>query len=204
MLGLIYAVLIYAICNSQYVIAVIPFFHCSSVQFYCPMLPQFVLASASPGRRQLLIAAGIQPFVYPSRFDEDQIQLSNPSELVQALSKAKAESVAASFENAVVLGCDSVLAFQGVIYGKPKSRQEAVQRLQQMRGKEGELYTGHTLIAPRQTKTLVRVQVTRVFFAALCRSLYHRWQRQPICGKNRRVPYQCDWPEHAPVARNAQ
>ena len=76
--------------------------------------PQFVLASASPASRQLLLNAGIQPFVSPSQFDEDKITLSDPKALVKALSLGKAEAVAPLFPNAVVLGCDSVLAFDGV------------------------------------------------------------------------------------------
>lgn len=127
--------------------------------------PQFVLASASPGRRQLLLNAGIQPFVSPSRFDEDSVQLSNPADLVKALSRGKADVVAPLFPEAVVLGCDSVLALDGVIYGKPETPTEAIQRWHQMRGRMAELFSGHTLIAPGQTKTLVRCQVTRVFFA---------------------------------------
>ncbi|NEP15963.1 MAG: septum formation inhibitor Maf [Leptolyngbya sp. SIO4C1] len=129
--------------------------------------PQFVLASASPARRQLLINAGIQPFVCPSKFDEDQIQLTEPAALVKALSRSKAETVAPQFQHAVVLGCDSVLALDGVIYGKPETPEAAVQRWQQMRGRVAELHTGHTLVAPQQVRTVVRSQVTRVFFAQI-------------------------------------
>ncbi len=126
--------------------------------------PQFVLASASPGRRQLLLNAGVQPFVSPSKFDEDQITLTDPCALVQALSLGKAEAVAPLFPNAVVLGCDSVLAFNDVIYGKPETPEAAVQRWCQMRGQVGELFTGHTLISPQAIKTLTRCQVTKVHF----------------------------------------
>lgn len=130
--------------------------------------PQFVLASASPARRQLLLNAGIQPFVSPSRFDEDQISLSDPAALVKALSLGKAGVVAPLFPNAVVLGCDSVLAFDGKIYGKPETPADAVMRWQQMRGQVGELLTGHTLVAPQAAKTLTRCQVTQVHFAWVC------------------------------------
>ena len=130
-------------------------------------VPQFVLASASPARRQLLVSAGIQPFVQPSRFDESKVQLSDPAELVQVLSKGKAEAVAPQFSSALVLGCDSVLAFEGRIYGKPESPEAAIARWRQMRGQVGELYTGHALIAPNRENTLVCLQVTRVFFAAV-------------------------------------
>lgn len=125
---------------------------------------QFVLASASTARRKLLIEAGIQPFVYPSNFDEDQVVISDPPRLVQALAKGKAEMVAPVFPNALVLGCDSVLAIDGIIYGKPESRAEAIARWQQMRGGSGELHTGYALIAPGQ-EPLVKSRMTRVFFA---------------------------------------
>jgi septum formation protein len=127
---------------------------------------QFVLASASVARRKLLIDAGIQPFVCPSNFDEDQVVIQDPQQLVQALAKGKAEAVAPQFPNALVLGCDSVLSIDGVIYGKPESKAEAVARWQQMRGGSGELYTGYALIAPGR-EALVNYRMTRVFFAQL-------------------------------------
>jgi len=125
---------------------------------------QFVLASASVARRKLLIDAGIQPFVCPSDFDEDQVVIRDPKELVQVLARGKAEMVAPQFPNSLVLGCDSVLTIDGVIYGKPESEAEAIARWQQMRGGSGELYTGYALIAPG-TEALVRYRMTRVFFA---------------------------------------
>ncbi|CAN5689004.1 Maf family protein [soil metagenome] len=125
---------------------------------------QFVLASASVARRKLLVEAGIQPFVCPSNFDEDQVKIRDPQQLVQVLAKGKATTVAPQFPKALVLGCDSVLAIDGVIYGKPESREEATARWQQMRGGIGELYTGYALIAPGRDP-LVNYRMTRVFFA---------------------------------------
>lgn len=128
---------------------------------------QFVLASASSARRKLLTDAGIAAYICPSNFDEDQIQLTDPGELVLVLAQSKAEAVAPQFANALVLGCDSVLAFDGDIYGKPESADEAIARWQQMRGRMGELFTGHALIDTQQQKSVARCQVTRVFFASV-------------------------------------
>lgn len=125
---------------------------------------QFVLASASVARRKLLIDAGIQPFVCPSDFDEDQVVISDVQALVQVLARGKAEAVAPQFPNSLVLGCDSVLSIGGVIYGKPESPEEAIARWRDMRGGCGELYTGYALIAPGK-EPLVRYRMTRVFFA---------------------------------------
>lgn len=131
------------------------------------MLPKFVLASASPARRRLLQNAGIDPIVQPSHFDESQVQTTNAANLVQTLAQGKAEAVAADQTGALILGCDSVLALNGEIHGKPTDSAEAIARWQQMRGRVGELYTGYALIDQVQQKTLVRYRVTWVHFAAV-------------------------------------
>jgi septum formation protein len=129
---------------------------------------KFILASASPARRQLLQSAGIQPVVQQSDFDESQIQITDCYQLVQTLAQRKAEVVAAQLqEPALVLGCDSLLALEGEIYGKPKDTEEATSRWRQMRGRTGDLLTGHALVDLTQGKSLVRVQVTQVEFANL-------------------------------------
>jgi septum formation protein len=130
-------------------------------------LPHFVLASASPARRKLLQIAGIEPLVKQSNFDESQIQERDPERLVQILAQAKAETVAREFDNALILGCDSVLAVNGEIHGKPQSLTEAIARWQQMRGKCGILYTGHVLIDLPQEKILSRCGITKVYFARI-------------------------------------
>lgn len=132
---------------------------------------QFVLASASPARRRLLQTAGIEPIVRPSDFDESQVQSANAADLVQTLALRKAETVATQLSQApsltstLVLGCDSVLAINCEIHGKPANPAEAIARWQQMRGRVGELYTGHALIELPQNRMLVRCQMTRVYFA---------------------------------------
>ncbi|MDZ8094695.1 MAG: nucleoside triphosphate pyrophosphatase [Nostoc sp. DedQUE05] len=130
-------------------------------------IPPFVLASASPARRRLLQTVGIEPIVQPSDFDESQIELSEPAELVKTLAQYKAETVAPQFQSALVIGCDSVLSINGEIYGKPADFSEAIARWQIMQGNFGDLYTGHALIDHQQNRTLVKSQVTRVYFAQM-------------------------------------
>lgn len=131
------------------------------------MLP-FVLASASPARRQLLQQIGIEPIVQPSHFNESVIQATTPTELVRLLARCKAEAVAQRYPPpAVVLGCDSILVLGGQIYGKPASPAEAIARWQRMRGQTGELLTGHALIDLTHRQTRVEVESTEVVFAQL-------------------------------------
>jgi septum formation protein len=129
--------------------------------------PSFVLASASVARRRLLQTAGIQPFVCASDFDESQVQINEPAQLVKTLAQRKAETVAPQFQSALIMGCDSILAINGEIHGKPADAEQARQRWQKMQGRFGDLYTGHALIDNTQNTTLVKYQLTRVYFAQL-------------------------------------
>jgi septum formation protein len=116
---------------------------------------RFVLASASPARRGLLQAAGVEPEVIVSGVDEDAVS-GPPGELALVLAEHKARAVAdqlalttddASSGPILVLGCDSVLERDGAAFGKPVDAADAVARWRDMRGQEGVLHTGHCLIA---------------------------------------------------------
>lgn len=129
--------------------------------------PSFVLASASSARHRLLQSVGIQPIIRKSNFDESQVQHPDPEELVKILAHRKATIVAADFEDALILGCDSLLAVEGEIHGKPANREQAIARWLTMRGQVGTLYTGHCLISQKQEKTLLRCGVTQVYFGVI-------------------------------------
>src|SRR4051812_5917953 len=111
-----------------------------------------VLASASPARLRTLRAAGLDPEVMVSGVDESIVESTNAELLSGTLARMKAEAVAARLPrpepdtNGFVLGCDSVLGFDGAVLGKPTDAAEAIGRWKAMRGKSGVLYTGHCLI----------------------------------------------------------
>ena len=76
------------------------------------------------------------------------------AEAVLVLARAKAEDVAATWEtDAVVLGCDSMLEFDGEILGKPGDAATAIARWRTMRGRRGVLHTGHWLVDERAAGT---------------------------------------------------
>ena len=120
---------------------------------------RFVLASASPARRALLQAAGVEPEVVVSGVDEDTVS-GPPGELALVLAEHKAHAVADRLaldrtdtdardpaEPILVLGCDSVLERDGAAFGKPTDAADAVARWREMRGQVGLLHTGHCLVA---------------------------------------------------------
>lgn len=131
------------------------------------MKSKFVLASASPARLKLLRMIGIEPIVHKSDYDESLINLPQPIDLVNTLAEKKAEVVAQHYDNALVLGCDSLLEVGGEIYGKPDNEEMAIARWQYMRGKIGKLYTGHALIDTKNNHRIVQCGITDVYFASV-------------------------------------
>jgi septum formation protein len=127
-----------------------------------------ILASASPARRALLAAAGIDAEVMVSGVDESVVEAEDAYTLSLALARMKARTVAADLAadpGALVLGCDSVLAFEGEVFGKPANADEAVKRWMMMRGRSGVLHTGHHLTGLVSGKQAEGVGTTVVHFA---------------------------------------
>lgn len=131
-------------------------------------MTKLLLASTSPARKKLLSEAGLAFEVAGPGVDEDAlVALHRPKsaeELTSLLAQAKAEAV--RFDS-LVLGCDSALYFEGEILGKPHDPEVAFKRWQQMRGKSGELFSGHFLIDNATGKSCGRVTKTKVHFADL-------------------------------------
>ena len=128
---------------------------------------RFVLASASPARLATLRRAGLDPDVVVSNVDESAVSAASTADLVKTLASVKARVVASRLDgDVVVLGCDSLLEFDGESHGKPRDAETAAQRWRRMRGKHGVLHTGHCLIRPGVFES-VRTVSTIVHFASV-------------------------------------
>lgn len=103
---------------------------------------RIILASASPRRKELLMQIGIEPEIVVSHADED-VDLTEPSAVVEELARRKAVSVAKETEpGAVVIGSDTVVALDSRILGKPKSHEEAYHMIKALSGRRHQVYTG--------------------------------------------------------------
>lgn len=100
-----------------------------------------ILASGSAIRAEMLKNAGIPYSVQIARVDEDAAKQSllaegaSPRDIADALAELKARKVSDKNPDAIVLGCDQVLDFEGQLLSKPKSAEDALALLKSMRGK---------------------------------------------------------------------
>jgi septum formation protein len=106
-------------------------------------LPHFILASASPRRRELLTEAGYVFEVDPSLVDEPEpLGTILVSEYVANLAWRKASSVASRRKTGLILGADTACAVDGIILNKPVDRDDAERMIRLQEGREIEVVTG--------------------------------------------------------------
>jgi septum formation protein len=131
-----------------------------------PVARRWLLASGSPARLAALRAAGLDPAVVVSGVDEDGVA-GDPASVVLTLARRKAEAVVAStgVDDALVLGCDSLLDVAGAAFGKPSDAAQAVARWGDLAGRSGVLRTGHWLIDSATGHGVGAVAATTVWFA---------------------------------------
>lgn len=102
----------------------------------------FVLASASPRRRQLLEQLGLTFSVHPADIDESVRPGEAPAAYVARLAAEKAAAVAGAGPGLVVLAADTTVDLEGEIFGKPGDGLEAAAMLRRLSGRTHLVHTG--------------------------------------------------------------
>ena len=125
-----------------------------------------ILVSKSPRRRQLLEQAGVQFTIKPQDVPEDYPDDMPVEEVAPFLAQKKVRaSMHALQGNGVLLGADSVVILDGVIYEKPKDRSDAQRILRELSGRKHTVITGVCLANERQER--VFSGISRVHFDRL-------------------------------------
>ncbi len=141
---------------------------------------EWILASASPRRKQLL-GELIENFeIIPSLADEDGI-VGTPDFLVRELAKRKAYEVALRKEHfgKVIIGADTVVALDKEVLGKPKDEADAFRMLSALSGRSHEVYTGVCMarMGKNGLESLVAFDCTQVLFNPLSPSFIEAYIR---------------------------
>lgn len=115
------------------------------------MAPPIILASSSETRLRLLQAAGVVVSAAPARIDEETVRAAleaedaSPRDIADTLAEMKAQRIGDRHPDAIVLGCDQVLDFQGRVWGKPQTPEAARDQLRALRGQTHRLLSAVVL-----------------------------------------------------------
>jgi septum formation protein len=128
--------------------------------------PLLILASASPRRSALLTQIGVRHHVVPARIVEQRQHGETIEQCVRRLAEQKALKVYSrqSREPLPVLGADTVVCLGGELLGKPRNRDEALEMLRQLSGREHEVISGVALaqrgvLSSKLSRSVVRFRV---------------------------------------------
>ena len=124
-----------------------------------------ILASASPRRRELLKQIVSDFKIIPAVGRESADKTLPPKDYAAALAAQKCDEVFSSHPDSLVIGCDTIVVFNGKILGKPKDEQDAIDTLSALSNNTHQVMTGVCLQTAQ--KRLVQVDVTEVTFNEL-------------------------------------
>lgn len=134
-------------------------------------MKQIILASGSPRRKKLLHKIDLPFSVHASSVDEQYNDNWTPPEIVTNLAERKATDIAQHYNNALIIGADTLVALGDTILEKPANPTEAKTMLQQLSGKTHRVLTGVALIKTEQSNTITNkttfVEKTDVIFGSL-------------------------------------
>lgn len=125
-------------------------------------MKHIILASASPRRKEILELADLKFDIMPSDAQEITTKTA-PNEVVMELASLKAKDIYKKSEKqSMIVGADTVVAYQGQILGKPTDEADAKRMLTMLSGQTHEVYTGVCVIEDGKTKTFY--EETKVTF----------------------------------------
>ena len=127
---------------------------------------EFILASGSPRRRELLAADGWKFRILSPEVEEHGDSLS-PQDLVETNAHLKAEAIASEHPNALVLGSDTTVALEDTILNKPTDMTQAREMLRQLSGKTHRVLTAIALLHKEGNLDLTQTITSKVQFKTL-------------------------------------
>ncbi len=131
-------------------------------------MPQLILASTSPYRRELLARLGLEFEVAAPGVGEEHLRGESPADRALRLATAKAQSLSARQPQVVVVGSDQVAACGGEVLDKPGDSARCREQLTRLSGHTAHFYTACVLLlGAGPALHLAHVDTTTVVFRAL-------------------------------------
>ncbi len=145
------------------------------------MVPEIILASASP-RRKALLERLVRDFkVMPSRIDEAMDCANSPEDVAVTNAHLKALDISKDNPDSLVIGADTVVVLNGKMLGKPKDDAESVRMLESLSGNTHEVITGIALVSVNLSIRITGHESTRVRFRNLTEKQINDYVTQGNC-----------------------
>lgn len=145
-------------------------------------MKKYILASASPRRKELLEQIGMDFDIFVSDTSEESIdKASMPVNLyVEELALLKASNAAESLialnhKNHLIIAADTIVSCDGDILGKPKDKDEAYDMLKRLSGRKHEVYTGICIMRLSDGFSVADFECTEVYFKNLDSAKINRY-----------------------------
>jgi len=113
-------------------------------------MPEIVLASQSPRRKQLLEWAEIDFEIIVANTDESFPEDLSPQEVAIHIASEKAKAVQAKAENKIIIAADTIVVLNGEIIGKPIDRNDAITTLNKLSGSHHKVITGIVIVQDKK------------------------------------------------------
>jgi septum formation protein len=145
---------------------------------------KLILGSASKPRQMLLQRLQIPFEIASPDIDETPLPTESPMDLVTRLAVEKAQAVAKSFPDALIIGADQVGVLDDVILGKPLTHENAVAQLLKASGKRMRFYIGLCLLDAEKQSQQIAMEEFDVIFRPLTQEMIENYLQKE-------QPYQC-------------
>ena len=121
-------------------------------------MKNIILASGSPRRKEIMEQVGLTFSVIPCKKDEIVTTIV-PKEMVEELSRQKALEVYSQLDismgDVVVIGADTLVAYENQVMGKPQNKEDAIRMIQLLQGNVHQVFTGVTLCVRNNTEETI-------------------------------------------------
>lgn len=145
-------------------------------------MKNFILASASPRRKQILTECGVSCTVVPSDIDESSLPEPPPEKYVMELALLKGAQVAkAASKGDIIISADTVVVCEGEIMGKPSDFDSAKAMLMKLSGSWHSVLTGYCVMDAATGEASVRYEETKVKFREFSEKEALRYIRSGEC-----------------------
>lgn len=137
-------------------------------------MKKLILASASPRRKQILTDAGYEFDIITSDKEGEIDKITPPDKFAIRCAINKGEDVFSKLDgDFVVLSADTVVAFDGKIYGKPTDKADAERMLKELSGNTHEVITGYAILSKNMRQT--GKVITKVTFNSLTEEILNAY-----------------------------